>query len=72
MIYHLQLNASQGAELVFLGVPLNVLSVQSWLGSAVLLLVGGALFELVRRKFAKQWSAIQEFIEQETQRRAQT
>ena len=72
MIYHLQLNSSQSSELVFLSVPLDALSMQSWLGSAVLLLVGGGLFEMVRRKFTTQWSAIQEFIELETQRRAQT
>ena len=72
MIYHLQLSASQGVKLVFLGAPLNALGVQSWLGAGVLLLVGGGLFELVRRQFAKQWNAIQEAIEQEIQRRAQT
>lgn len=72
MTYHLQLNASQGSTLVFLGVPLDALSLQSWLGAAVIAVVGFTLFELVRRKFAKQWSAIQEFIEIETQRRAQT
>ena len=72
MTYHLQLNASQGSDLVFLGAKLDALSVQCWLGAAVLLLVGGGLFEMVRRKFAKQWSDIQELMEQETQRRAQT
>lgn len=72
MIYHLQLNSSQGSELVFLGVPLDALGVQCWLGAGVLLLVGGSLFEIVRRKFAKQWSAIQEAIELEIQRKAQT
>jgi branched-chain amino acid transport system permease protein len=72
MTYHLQLNASQGSGLVFLGTALDALSVQSWLGAGILLLVGGGLFEVARRKFAKQWSAIQESIEQEIQRRAQT
>ncbi len=72
MIYHLQLSASQGSELQFLGVHLDSLGLQSWLGSAALLLVGGGLFEIVRRKFAKQWSTVQESIEQEIQRRAQT
>ena len=72
MIYHLQLSASQGSELQFLGVHLDSLGLQSWLGSAALLLVGGGLFEIVRRKFAKQWSSVQESIEQEIQRRAQT
>ena len=72
MIYHLQLNASQGSELQFLGVQLDSLGLQSWLVSGAMLLVGGGLFEIVRRKFAKQWSAVQESIEQEIQRRAQT
>jgi branched-chain amino acid transport system permease protein len=72
MTYHLQLNASQGSGLVFLGTALDALSVQSWLGAGILLLVGGGLFEVARRKFARQWSAIQESIEQEIQRRAQT
>ncbi|OYU42971.1 MAG: branched-chain amino acid ABC transporter permease, partial [Burkholderiales bacterium PBB4] len=71
MMYHLQLSTSQGAELVFLGTQLNAQSLQTWPGSAVLMLVGLGLFELVRRKFAKQWGAIQEHIEAEIQRKAQ-
>ena len=72
MIYHLQLSTTQGSELKFLGLQLNSLSALSWLGAGVTLAVGMGLFELVRRKFAKQWSTIQEHIEQEIQRRAQT
>ena len=72
MIYHLQLSTTQGAELKFLGLSLNALSLHSWLGAGLLLLIGGGSFELVRRKFATQWSAIQDHIEHETQRRAQT
>ena len=71
MIYHLQLSTTQGSELKFLGLTLNAHGVQSWLGAGITLLVGMGLFEQVRRKFAKQWSAIQEHIEQEIQRRAQ-
>jgi branched-chain amino acid transport system permease protein len=33
------------------------------------LLVGVALFEVARRKFAKKWGAIQEFIELEIKRK---
>lgn len=72
MTYHLQLSVSQGPELKFLGTQLNSLDAQSWLISGALLLVGGVLFEMARRKFARQWGAIQEHIEHEIQRRAQT
>ncbi len=72
MTYHLQLNASQGPELAFFGLRLNTLGPESWLGAGVVLLVGVALFEAMRRRFARQWSATQEYIEQELQRRAQT
>ncbi len=71
MTYHLQLNASQGNALVFLGVALDAASPQSWLGAGILLIVGIALFEIVRRRFARLWSEIQENIERELQRRAQ-
>jgi hypothetical protein len=32
--------------------------------------IGFVLFEMVRRRFAREWGAIQEFIEQEMHRRA--
>ena len=63
MTYHLQLNSSQGSELVFLGTTLNVASAQSWFGAALVALVGFGLFELTRRRFAFKWKEIQEFIE---------
>jgi branched-chain amino acid transport system permease protein len=63
MTYHLQLNSSQGSELTFLGTTLNVASAQSWLGAAVVALVGSGLFEMTRRRFALKWKEIQEFIE---------
>jgi branched-chain amino acid transport system permease protein len=65
MIYHLQLNASQGSELNMLGVTLNVMGPSSWLGAGALFLVGGTLFELTRRRFAVRWKAVQEAIEQQ-------
>lgn len=69
MMYHIQLNAALGSELTFLGVKLDSKGVGSWVGSAAVMVIGLALFEVCRRKFAKQWSAIQEAIEIETKRR---
>ena len=69
MVYHIQLNAALGSELTFLGIKLDSKGTGSWLGSATVMLAGLALFELCRRKFSKQWSAIQEAIEIETRRR---
>ena len=69
MVYHLKLNAALGPELRFLGTTLNAHSVNSWFGSAFVMLTGLGLFELTRREFVRQWGAIQEFIEKETKRR---
>jgi branched-chain amino acid transport system permease protein len=69
MTYHLQLNSVQGDELKYLGLVLNARSMTSWLGALAVLLVGVALFEVARRKFAKKWGAIQEFIELEIKRK---
>ena len=69
MVYHLKLNAALGPNLVFLGVPLNAHSVDSWFGSAFVFLTGLGLFELARRHYVKQWDEIQEFIEKEIKRR---
>ncbi len=69
MVYHLQLDAALGAELKFLGITLNAMSVGSWVGAGLVLLIGGSLFEAARRRFAFKWGAIQEFIEKELKRR---
>lgn len=69
MVYHLQLEAASGNEVRFFGVVLNIQSLSSWLGSAAVFVVGYALFEVVRRKFAKEWGSIQEEIEKEIHRR---
>ena len=37
MVYHLQLNATLGSELKFLGLPLDAASLNSWFGSAFVL-----------------------------------
>ena len=69
MTYHLQLNAALGPELSFLGATLNAKSYSTWIGAVVLMLIGFGIFELFRRKFAREWSRIQEEIEHEIKRR---
>ena len=63
MIYHMQLSASQGPGIGFMGMTLNTTSVGAWMGALVILLIGSALFEMARRRFAVKWEAIQAFIE---------
>jgi branched-chain amino acid transport system permease protein len=69
MVYHLKLNAALGPELRFLGTTLNAHGLDSWFGSAFVMLTGLGLFELTRRHFVRQWGEIQEFIEKEMKRR---
>ena len=69
MVYHLQLNAALGSELNFLGLKLDAASTASWIGAGLVLLVGMGLFEIARRKFARQWGSIQGFIENEIKRK---
>jgi branched-chain amino acid transport system permease protein len=69
MVYHLQLNSATGDELHFLGMILNAKGVNSWVGSAFVLLTGIGLFEIVRRQFKQDWDDIQVDIEREIKRR---
>jgi branched-chain amino acid transport system permease protein len=69
MVYHLQLNSVMGDVVKFMGVPLNATSLDSWFGSAFVMLTGLGLFELSRRQFARDWSEIQTDIEKEIKRR---
>jgi branched-chain amino acid transport system permease protein len=69
MVYHLQLNAALGPKLKFLGAELDAKGVNSWFGSAFVMLTGIGLFEIARRHFSRQWGEIQEFIEKEMKRR---
>ena len=69
MVYHVQLEAGTGDTIKFMGQVLNTKDMTNWIGAAALLLVGGGLFELVRRRFHAKWGAIQEEIEKEIHRR---
>ena len=69
MIYHLQLNSALGSELTFMGARLDAKGLNSWFGSAFVMLTGLGLFEVCRRHFALEWGQIQENIEKEIKRR---
>ncbi len=69
MVYHLQLNAALGPDMVFIGMPLNAKGLNSWFGAGFVLLTGLGLFELCRRQFLHQWGEIQQDIEKEVKRR---
>jgi branched-chain amino acid transport system permease protein len=69
MLYHLQLNAALGPELTFLGAKLDSTGLNSWFGSAFVMLTGLGLFEVCRRQFVKEWGLVQESIEKEIKRR---
>ncbi len=69
MVYHLKLNAALGPQVKFLGATLNAQGLNSWFGSAFVMLTGLGLFEVARRHFKTQWGDIQEFIEKEMKRR---
>jgi branched-chain amino acid transport system permease protein len=69
MVYHLQLNAALGPDMVFMGMPLNAKGLNSWFGAGFVLLTGLGLFELCRRQFLHQWGEIQQDIEKEVKRR---
>ena len=60
MAYHLQLNAALGSRMVFMGLPLDTSNLLSWLASTLLMLLGLAMFEPLRRRFVRRWNAIQQ------------
>jgi branched-chain amino acid transport system permease protein len=69
MIYHIQLNAGADSKLTFVGVALDTESVASWVAPLIVLAVGLALLEWVRRRFVRVWSHAQDEIEAEIKRR---
>jgi len=69
MLYHLQQGSALGAQLQFLGATLDTGKLDSWFGSAFVLLTGAALFEMTRRQFKHQWDEVQGQIEREIKRR---
>ncbi len=69
MTYHLQLDAALGDTVEYLGMELHSNAAGSWFGAGFVTLTGLGVFELARRPFSRQWTAIQADIEKELQRR---
>lgn len=65
MLYRLQLDASLGMALDFMGVRLNADQPAAWLGAGLVCLTGGGLFALARRKFLAQWRQLHAEMAQE-------
>ncbi len=63
MVYRLQLDANGESTLRFFGVMLDARGAGSWIGAAVVAAIGFAAFEVVRRRFARAWGAVQAEIE---------
>jgi branched-chain amino acid transport system permease protein len=63
MIYHLQLNEALGPVMRFMGVSLDAKATLSWVGAALLALVGMVAFEFARRRFGRHWGEVQGQIE---------
>ncbi len=63
MIYHAQLNLTLGSEVHFMGLALNVQKPGTWLSAIVFTLAAVALFEWVRRRYARRWGEVQARIE---------
>jgi branched-chain amino acid transport system permease protein len=59
LVYHRQMDAVLGLNVVFMGLPLSTNSPLSWLASASLCLAGLGVFAMARRRFARVWEAIQ-------------
>ena len=49
-----------------MGVTLNTSGLDHWLAATVVMVIGMGLFEMVRRRFAREWEEIQAFIEMKT------
>ena len=66
MLYRLQLDATLGMTLDFIGVPLNADQPAAWLGAGLLGLTGWGWFALARRRFLAQWRQVQAEMESES------
>jgi branched-chain amino acid transport system permease protein len=69
MAYHMQLNAALGPMVPLAGFELDTSHAPAWIGATAALVIGLALFEVVRRRFARAWGSAQEEIEAELKRR---
>ena len=72
MVYHRQLDAAMGPVLGFLGMALDTSSAVHWSGLLVYMALGVLGFEWSRRRFALQWDAVHQSMEEERLRAAMT
>ena len=72
MVYHRQLDAAMGPVLRFLGMALDTSSVLYWSGLLAYLALGVSGFEWSRRRFALQWGAVHQSMEDARLRAAMT
>jgi len=63
LFYQIQLGSGNETHTSVFGIGLDTQSQASWIGGVAVLLVGYALFELVRRRFGRVWGQVQEEIE---------
>jgi branched-chain amino acid transport system permease protein len=70
MVYHRQLDAAMGPVLRFAGMALDTSSAAHWSGLLVYLAIGVLFFEWSRRRFALQWNAVHQSMEDERLRAA--
>ena len=63
MVYRLQLGSSGESTVPYLGLVLDTRAATSWIGALVVAAFGFVAFELVRRRFAREWGRIQGEIE---------
>ena len=63
LFYQIQLGSGNETHTSVFGIGLDTQSQASWIGGVAVLLVGYALFELVRRRFGRVWGRVQEEIE---------
>lgn len=68
MIYHRQLNSAVGPVLKFFGFALDTSTATAWVLSGALMVVGGTMLEIVRRRFVRAWGSAQEAIELDMRR----
>jgi len=58
LFYQLQLGAGNETHTSVMGVGLDTQSAASWIGGIAVLLIGAALFEVVRRRYARVWGQV--------------
>ncbi len=69
MVYHIQLDAALGSTIRFLGLDLDTKSLEAWAGSLAVTVVGVVMLEFARRRFARQWADVQQYIEHQIKAR---